>query len=197
MEVERLDGERIFVIRGFLPPLECEALIGQAERIGFDEAPLAGGTQAVIVKEVRNNTRAMIDDRALAASLFERARPSLPPRWQDRWQTWVLAGFNERLRFYRYDPGERFAAHYDGSHRDLEGSTSFLTFMIYLNEGCQGGETRFHCRVALDSPRIAYEVRPEIGKALVFAHDELHEGAPVLGGRKYVLRTDVMYRIAP
>ena len=29
--------------------------------------------------------------------------------------------------------------------------------------------------------------------ALVFAHLQLHEGAPVLDGRKYVLRTDVMY----
>ena len=32
------------------------------------------------------------------------------------------------------------------------------------------------------------------GKALVFLHLLLHEGAPVTGGRKYALRTDVMYR---
>jgi hypothetical protein len=29
--------------------------------------------------------------------------------------------------------------------------------------------------------------------ALVFVHRQLHEGALVLQGRKYVLRTDVMY----
>jgi len=29
--------------------------------------------------------------------------------------------------------------------------------------------------------------------ALVFIHRQLHEGAPVIQGRKYVLRTDVMY----
>lgn len=29
--------------------------------------------------------------------------------------------------------------------------------------------------------------------ALVFVHRHLHEGAPVIAGRKYVLRTDVMY----
>jgi hypothetical protein len=29
--------------------------------------------------------------------------------------------------------------------------------------------------------------------ALVFVHEQLHEGAAVESGRKYVLRTDVMY----
>ena len=37
-------------------------------------------------------------------------------------------------------------------------------------------------------------MRPEWGKALVFYHRQLHEGLPVVRGRKYVLRTDVMYR---
>jgi len=32
--------------------------------------------------------------------------------------------------------------------------------------------------------------------ALVFAHFQLHEGAPVLEGRKYVLRTDVVYSVS-
>jgi prolyl 4-hydroxylase len=40
------------------------------------------------------------------------------------------------------------------------------------------------------------KVRPELGKALVFYHPQLHEGMPVVKGRKYVLRTDVMFRQA-
>lgn len=38
-------------------------------------------------------------------------------------------------------------------------------------------------------------VKPERGKALLFYRYLLHEGAPVAAGRKYVLRTDVMYRV--
>ena len=34
------------------------------------------------------------------------------------------------------------------------------------------------------------------GTALVFAHAGWHEGTRVTAGRKYVLRTDVMYRDA-
>ena len=32
-----------------------------------------------------------------------------------------------------------------------------------------------------------------MGQVLIFEHRQLHEGAPVLAGKKYVLRTDVMY----
>jgi len=44
--------------------------------------------------------------------------------------------------------------------------------------------------------RDSMEVVPRTGMALVFYHKMLHEGAVVLKGRKYVLRTDVMYRRA-
>ena len=60
--------------------------------------------------------------------------------------------------------------------------------MIYLNEGFEGGETVFQRFLG---------VKPACGKALVFFHRQLHEGAPVVSGRKYVLRTDVMYRPTP
>jgi hypothetical protein len=39
-------------------------------------------------------------------------------------------------------------------------------------------------------------VKPKPGMTLVFQHELWHEGAPVTRGRKYVLRTDVLYRKA-
>ena len=45
------------------------------------------------------------------------------------------------------------------------------------------------------SDGTAIRVKPETGKALVFFHYLLQEGTPVTAGRKYALRTDVMYRI--
>jgi hypothetical protein len=61
--------------------------------------------------------------------------------------------------------------------------------MVYLNSDFSGGETKFYGEDR--QRRVA--VRPERGMALVFVHLQLHEGAPVVSGRKYVLRTDVMY----
>jgi hypothetical protein len=62
--------------------------------------------------------------------------------------------------------------------------------MVYLNDDFVGGETKFY----LDDGTPRLDVKPERGMALVFVHRQLHEGAAVVQGRKYVLRTDVMYR---
>jgi hypothetical protein len=64
--------------------------------------------------------------------------------------------------------------------------------MIYLNEGFEGGETRFYLpRYNGDTSKVS--VVPETGMALCFVHELAHEGAAVIQGRKYVLRSDMMY----
>lgn len=40
-------------------------------------------------------------------------------------------------------------------------------------------------------------ITPKQGQILLFEHRQLHEGAPVISGQKYVLRTDVMYHYQP
>jgi hypothetical protein len=70
--------------------------------------------------------------------------------------------------------------------------------MVYLNGGCEGGETEFDLGtvfVSGEGDRVL-RVAPEPGKALLFHHKIFHRGSPVAAGRKYVLRTDVMYRWA-
>jgi len=51
-------------------------------------------------------------------------------------------------------------------------------------EEFEGGETNFAGGIS---------VKPETGMVLVFQHQLLHEGAAVTKGRKYVLRSDVMF----
>jgi hypothetical protein len=65
--------------------------------------------------------------------------------------------------------------------------------MVYLNEEFTGDETKFY----QDDRTLRVTVSPKRGMALVFAHFQLHEGAPVVDGRKYVLRTDVVYSVGP
>ena len=67
----------------------------------------------------------------------------------------------------------------------------------YLNEGggadYTGGDTNF---LPADVRRRATEAvvfTPSCGDLLVFTHRLLHEGARVAAGRKYAIRTDVMY----
>jgi len=63
----------------------------------------------------------------------------------------TAVGLNERLRYYRYAGGERFAPHVDLSHSD-DVARSFLTIIFYLNDGFTGGETDFFGRSV--TPRL-------------------------------------------
>lgn len=184
MHRQDLDENDIFSIHDFLSPQECENFIAAGERMGFADAPINSYSGVVVDKDVRNNARVMIDDPPLASFLWERAGPLLPPQIGG----WEAVGVNERFRYYRYEVGERFAPHYDGAFYRQNGEQSVLTFMMYLNDGFEGGETKFHL------PTGMLTVQPVSGLALFFVHHRLHEGAPVVQGRKYVLRTDVMYR---
>jgi predicted 2-oxoglutarate/Fe(II)-dependent dioxygenase YbiX len=192
MRKEQLLGDNIFVLHDFLSPEECQRYIALSEGAGFGDAPINGAGEQV-VKSMRSNDRAMLDDAALAAELYERARPFLP----DPFRGHAPCGFNERFRFYRYTAGQMFDWHFDGEFHCYNAAceASKLTFMVYLNDACEGGETLFHYLVpGVSDWKPDLRVRPSPGKALVFRHDVLHTGAEVTGGVKYVLRTDVMYR---
>jgi predicted 2-oxoglutarate/Fe(II)-dependent dioxygenase YbiX len=185
MNKESLDEDNIFVIRNFLTPEECSDFVARSEQAGYEEATITTTAGFVMNKDVRDNARLLLDEVDLAARLWQRAAPFLPQNIRNS----QAVGFNERFRFYRYDPGQKFAPHWDGCFERDNGERSQLTFMVYLNDDFAGGETKFYLNNGM--PRL--EVRPERGTALVFVHQQLHEGAPVVRGRKYVLRTDVMY----
>lgn len=164
-------------------PEECEALVAQAEAIGFYDAPITTRSGPLLAPEVRNNTRVMFDDVDRAKALWEIFAPIVPQRIFSR----TAVGLNERLRIYRYQPGQRFFWHRDGSFDRSRSEGSLLSLLVYLNEGFIGGETEFDIGERLS-------IRPETGMALLFQHTLRHQGALVRSGVKYVLRTDVMYR---
>lgn len=176
--------DQIFTVSEFFTPAECEAAIDLAEGQGFDVAPITTAFGPVVQRDVRNNTRVMIDDQPRADALFARIGDYIPRKLDD----WMAVGVNERFRFYRYDIGQQFEWHYDGSFKRGNGERSWLTFMIYLNHGFEGGETSFEGGIT---------ITPQQGMALFFVHHIRHKGQPVVNGRKYVLRTDVMYRYGP
>lgn len=169
----------IYTIANVLTPEECQEYIAFTEGIGYGDAPITAGGEFVMRPDIRNNARVIVDDEARAAELWQRVRSEVPRFLEGR----QAIGLNERFRFYRYDPGERFAPHTDGAFRRENGEESLLTIMVYLNGGFTGGETNFG----------EVWVVPEPGLVLIFDHHLLHEGSEVTSGRKYVLRSDVMY----
>ena len=173
----------VLVLDGVLSEQECAALVTEAEATGFGDAPITTPRGFLMVPEVRNNTRVMMDDEVRARWLWERMRSWIPAEHRGA----RVVGLNERLRYYRYHPGQYFEWHRDGAFCRSSTERSMLTLMIYLSDGFTGGSTEF---------TEADPVVPRRGTAVMFEHVMCHRGAPVLSGTKYVLRTDVMYRRA-
>jgi hypothetical protein len=101
-------GKLAFILLNVFTPEECQQWIEMTEERGYAAALLNYGAEQVLVTDVRNNDRCMIDDVDMTQKLFERIKSYLP----NVWKTHQLVGLNERLRFLRYDPGQRFTPHY-------------------------------------------------------------------------------------
>jgi len=185
MVASELDLERplILLIPDVLSDQECNDWIGLIKARGTEQAPINTSRGTRIVSQIRNNRRAMFDDPERANRLFERVKQNVPRNIHGM----DLVGVNERLRCYEYQAGQYFAPHQDGAFVRTDDEQSWYTFMIYLNEGFEGGETVF-----LVEPEKVITPRP--GLALLFQHPIIHEGARVIKGTKYVARTDLMYR---
>ena len=97
-------------------------------------------------------------------------------------------------RFYKYDKNERFAPHFDGCFPRSRSEMSMLTFIIYLSDDFEGGNTTFF------SNQKTIQVKPKKGSALLFWHGSspyspMHEGSTLVGGGlKYVFRSDIMFK---
>jgi len=101
----------------------------------------------------------------------------------------------ERTSVFRYTPGQTFGPHYDflmpSPQLDAEiaelGQRP-LTFLVYLNDAFEGGETHFL--------KLNRRFRPGVGGALFFRNVDVagapdlateHEGAPPTSGEKWLL----------
>lgn len=171
----------IFLIEDFFGMEECKFYINQSEGHGYEEAKVTVDGSQQMFKGIRNNMRVMFKDYELAETLWKRIN-------QFCVQTIGIStvfGLNEMFRYYKYEPGQRFKRHADGIYQRSELEFSFYTLLIYLNDNFSGGETGFK----------ELDVKPKQGTALVFQHDIVHEGKPIIAGTKYVLRTDIMYKI--
>jgi hypothetical protein len=125
-------GKLAFILYNVFTPEECQEWIDLTEKRGYSPALLNYGRLQVLVADVRNNDRCMIDDVDMAQKLFERIKSYIPKEWK----THQVVGLNERLRFLRYDPGQKFDSHYGKSKENLYSNfdnRKFLFKMDHIN----------------------------------------------------------------
>ncbi|WP_299606887.1 2OG-Fe(II) oxygenase [uncultured Aquimarina sp.] len=172
----------IYLIKEFLSKEKCDHFIEKGEQVSFEEAKVAIDGRQVKMKGIRNNQRILFKDQLLADQLWKKMESQVVSTLGK----YKACGLNEMFRIYKYEEGQRFKMHRDGSYKRNEKECSFFSFLIYLNQDFEGGETHFENGIT---------IHPEIGDALLFHHPLRHEGKPILSGEKYVLRTDIMYKL--
>ncbi|KAI1300388.1 hypothetical protein EDD11_006212 [Mortierella claussenii] len=188
-----------FTLQNILTPQECQALIARSESVGYEIALVNMGStgEGVHVPGYRDGQRCIIDDIPVAAELWKRIHHHVPQVYKKR----PVVGMNERLRFLKYAPGDKFQPHMDGEYRRTDGSghVTKLTVQFYLNQECEGGATSFLDEKSMwkvqdegqEETKVA--VSPQVGQALIFQHDLVHEGSVVTSGVKYVIRSDILF----
>ncbi|KEY69232.1 hypothetical protein S7711_01687 [Stachybotrys chartarum IBT 7711] len=202
---------RLGMAKNVLSSEECKAIIAAGEHVNFlPDAPIReDGDLSILAHNFY-----WVVDTAFHDTLWSRVSPFLPRAVNGR----LARGLNRRFRVYRYVPGAEYRCHidgawppsgilpddtyvYDASPEDKKQSSLF-TFLMYLNDEFEGGETTFFLPAAREGLLNAYPVRPVMGAVAVFPHGDtngalLHEGTGVRRGAKYIIRTDVEYDVKP
>lgn len=185
--------EHVWHIKNVFSTEECDELIQWSENVGYDpyfqlnpEAP-----------EFRKNSRLSDVHMPLVAERLTEACKPMVPAMDEYGRT--AESVLERMRYSRYPPGGRFAAHFDDgffiNEGPKKGQWSIHAVIIYLNDGYEGGSTKFlKCKEIPEE----FSVYGGKGDVLIFRQRGiLHQGSTVTSGTKYILASSFMYSPFP
>ncbi|KAI5800396.1 hypothetical protein DFH27DRAFT_81264 [Peziza echinospora] len=210
------DIPNAIMLTNVIPKDTCRMIVAAGETVGYTPDQAAAGSATELASILAHNFYWMADE-AFSNALFDRVKPFLPETIKGL----PIKSLNRRYRCYRYVPGAVYRPHVDGAwppsgisadgeyiyNASPPGSPQYsrFTFLIYLNDEFDGGETTFF--VPSESPEgglCVRSVKPRQGSVVVFPHGDtagslVHEGSGVKGQdgttAKYIIRTDVIYEI--
>jgi hypothetical protein len=182
------DAPRIRIIEGFATPAECRWVIEAAREHLAPATVFDHDTGGLILDPARNNSAvSLMFEQMDVISEILRTRISVATR--------IPVRVFEPPQILRYEVGQEFVPHQDfmdedsgGFREQLAGSGQRIaTFLIYLNDDYDGGETEF--------PRVGLRFKGRTGDALFWANLDtagrpdrltLHAGLPPTEGEKWV-----------
>lgn len=177
---------RMRVGEGFLSPAACDWLMARAAgRLRRAEVTDDYGAGSRLAEHRSNSVFVLDVVRADVVIALVRARISAFVK--------LPTVCFEPPQVLHYAVGEKFGAHFDFLRKTASGPGEYqgdriMTFLLYLNDGYEGGETDF--------PRVGVSHKGAKGDCLVFANVDaagrpdpltLHAGSPVLRGEKWAL----------
>lgn len=203
-----------FQLHNVLSKAECQNIIQATETLGYtDDAAVS------LPRSVRhNNNLTWVADDTTVDNIWQRCKNAFTDDHQHFFGKKPL-GLNGRWRFYKYQQGDFFSTHTDGSwpgSRIVDGELianayddrwSMYTFLIFLTDDYEGGHTQF--LVNSENPELpargrakshTVNVRTPAGSVLCFPHGThplhcLHGSEDIAAGTKYIIRSDVLFEL--
>eukprot|EP00005_Dracoamoeba_jomungandri_P011756 CAMPEP_0174270658 /NCGR_PEP_ID=MMETSP0439-20130205/45268_1 /TAXON_ID=0 /ORGANISM="Stereomyxa ramosa, Strain Chinc5" /LENGTH=234 /DNA_ID=CAMNT_0015360125 /DNA_START=42 /DNA_END=746 /DNA_ORIENTATION=+ len=180
-----------FILQDVFTREECEAIMS-AIKDQHDDAPTSMTPGA--------RSQFTCKDEKLSEITWERIKDFFPQHLDGG----EVVGLQTTWRHAMYFPGQSVFGHMDFRHVDREDECvmSRISFTVYLNDqGFSGGETSFVTGLALDGTDTGsyYDSVPRAGSAIVFYQcvpEYAHRANVVKGGRKSIMRADVMYKFS-
>jgi prolyl 4-hydroxylase len=176
------DNYDVIIIDNFLTPQECDKLVeySQNQQLITSETLSDYGN---VTSDYRKSEQIWITDNqheiARKISDFCEIILDLPKKNM------------ESLQLVKYDVSGYFKEHYD-AEPDKSKTNNIKdrahTFIVYLNDVEEGGETRF--------PKLNIDVKPKKGMGIYFKTllpnnnlliNSLHQGMPIIRGEKYIV----------
>lgn len=183
--IENSHGLEIFTIPQFLTNEECDQIVALTEK-GSARSSVAGtGAEAIKYDEGRtSSTAVLLETDPIVATVNNRMYTELG----------IEGKFSEPTQGQIYEVGQEFRHHQDAFGKEayhnhcLSSGQRTWTFMIYLNDVEEGGETDF--------PTLQKTFQPTKGTAVVWKNSNgtgtensaaLHAGLPVKRGKKVII----------
>jgi len=184
------------MLHNVLSAEECSELVRRAKGENFQEILVKGGKNGALQTNVASCDRCLVNDADLAAELFGRVSYALKSLGLEENLHHAsgnailkATGLSSSLHFLKFRPGDFFAPYRDSQYkRGVE--ASYVTLQVYLNSGYRGGKTSFNG----SSSGKHFDVKAKAGSILLFSQDLRREETQVTEGRKFVIRTDIMYK---
>ncbi|MBL8550200.1 MAG: 2OG-Fe(II) oxygenase [Hyphomonadaceae bacterium] len=182
------ESPRARVFEGFATAAECDWLVARA-RGGLRRAQVHASNVALSTSEVRTNSEADFSFlESDVATCLVRDRIAAAARAHER--------FFEVMKLLHYEPGQEFARHADYfeltphylEHEIGPRGQRAATFLLYLNDDYEGGETVF--------PDAGVRYKGRKGDALLFLNVDktgapdpasIHAGSAPTRGEKWIL----------
>lgn len=193
------DSPWLVLLDNFITDEEAEHLIKVGDQQGFERSlevgeELPDGTHARIESNIRTSHTAWChkedcyEDTTISSVVARIAEVT-------KTETKNI----EHLQLIRYAPGQAFHLHSDyvAHHRELPLGVRLMTFLIYLNDVEEGGETHF--------PHSGVLIQPRRGQASLWSNvldgdpEEVdartdHEGITITKGLKYIASVTIHSR---